>query len=1204
MPCKRVMCASLVCFALVIALAISVSADLRPRNLPDKPDRAAIPPGYDNRHIQVKFVDELDIGLDATGRPYARTGGALKSSQAELLLEEFARDGARWSRLTTGDEQKLDDMRMTAEHFHNRKIADLNTFFILNVPDGIRAEDWMNKLNALFEIEIASPLPLAMPAPIPGSFEHEQGYLDPARDGIDAEYAWTLPGGTGSNVTIYDFEYSWNLAHQDLPSVINTYIQAGYIAEDPFPVNPGNNHGTAVLGELVSVNNGWGTTGASYGAGIAVCPTFLKTTVPGDTPVWALSVAMSYAMSYGFMNTGDVMLIEQQIAGPNYTGTSDTGLVPVEWDLAIYNLVLTAVGNGRHVVMCAGNGYQNLDDPVYNTGHAPFVFANHSGAIYVGAGGVPTSFGGTTGDRFRMPFSNYGLRVDLQGWGEYVVTTGYGTKYSEGTPDSSLYYTGTFNGTSSAAPNVASAVALMSGINEAYNGIMNPIGPGLVLQMLRLTGTPQDGDGFNPPWYMIGPRPDLKTAIRISGITDTLFYKQGYVDYCPSGMPDFSMLLDSAWRGYTRWTYDAPVALANCLWWFDSKFETTPVDPRPFYPGGTVSDNYPLVQSYGAWDDHDSSNVKPLIEDLASIMTTDDTMTLPGLYEFGTWIYEVESCVDTWLTNKGLRDDYTDTVVNFPSFEYLSEQLQLSQNIILHLTFFAADPSNCCNIGAHYVNMVGVDDDSQRIGLCDPYIPFAINPGPPNPSDQNDAANVHHEVYQVGQLTSAQCPTLDGALYLTDYYPTTWMWMNFENINVPAGCMFAPDSAYAVIEYAIVICPTEEPPIDSCEYYKSSYDDYTPNGVPDFDQKQDAWTSPYTGFFSWCGPVALANCAWWFDSKHEPSPVDPRPFYPDAGSPTPNDGYPLVQSLAPVGEWDDHDTCNVMPFIQKLKTLCWTDGPRPGTLLSDLKRGIDSLTKEAGLEEEYASTLIPGPDFQTIQDSVMASRDVILLLGFYELENPPGECIRVGGHYVTCAGVCTEETNICISDPFFDKNCSAHGSSLHNDAYYVSGPHDTYHHDRYHMETYSLPCSSPATWRLTDYTTDWTTLVNFADQNWYDLGMMSGPYIGGQIVVMVDYAMVVTHLGGDCDCVPGDANNDASFNLLDILYLIDYVYGTPQGPTPQPYPLCSGDPNCDCAVNLLDILHLIAHIYQEPIGDPLNCSCENWIGACGEPLRK
>jgi len=57
--------------------------------------------------------------------------------------------------------------------------------------------------------------------------------------------------------------------------------------------------------------------------------------------------------------------------------------------------------------------------------------------------------------------------------------------------------------------------------------------------------------------------------------------------------------------------------------------------------------------------------------------------------------------------------------------------------------------------------------------------------------------------------------------------------------------------------------------------------------------------------------------------------------------------------------------------------------------------------------------------------------------------------------------------------------------------------------------------------------------------------------------------------------VRGDANNDQIINLLDIVYLIDYLYKG--GPAPVFY---CGDVNVDGVINLLDIAYLIAYLYQ------------------------
>lgn len=276
------------------------------------------------------------------------------------------------------------------------------------------------------------------------------------------------------------------------------------------PIDPfDNNHGTAVLGEMVSLDNGWGTTGAAFQASAAVAPTYLAIDIYTQ---WLLGTAMTYAMT--FLLPGDVILIEQQYPGPRYdpnSGTQD-GLIPVEWFKSWYDVILTAVGNGIHVVEAAGNGRENLDDPIYSTGnngHWPFLPGSNSGAIIVGAGAALAAFGGSDNDRSRLSFSNYGSRVDLQGWGERVMTTGYGSYYSAEGID--LWYTRTFGGTSSASPIVASTVALMESVNEEIKGGQS-ITPANMRSILINTGSPQQSGTF-PSTQHIGPRPNLRLAL-------------------------------------------------------------------------------------------------------------------------------------------------------------------------------------------------------------------------------------------------------------------------------------------------------------------------------------------------------------------------------------------------------------------------------------------------------------------------------------------------------------------------------------------------------------------------------------------------------------------------------------------------------------------------------------------------------------------
>jgi hypothetical protein len=84
-----------------------------------------------------------------------------------------------------------------------------------------------------------------------------------------------------------------------------------------------------------------------------------------------------------------------------------------------------------------------------------------------------------------------------------------------------------------------------------------------------------------------------------------------------------------------------------------------------------------------------------------------------------------------------------------------------------------------------------------------------------------------------------------------------------------------------------------------------------------------------------------------------------------------------------------------------------------------------------------------------------------------------------------------------------------------------------------------------------------------------------------------------------CDCEPGEADGIPPINILDIVYLINYKYKG--GPIPTPYEFCNGDPNCDCDVNILDIVYVINYKYKSGSAP---CTCEDWLTACGPPLRK
>jgi len=89
------------------------------------------------------------------------------------------------------------------------------------------------------------------------------------------------------------------------------------------------------------------------------------------------------------------------------------------------------------------------------------------------------------------------------------------------------------------------------------------------------------------------------------------------------------------------------------------------------------------------------------------------------------------------------------------------------------------------------------------------------------------------------------------------------------------------------------------------------------------------------------------------------------------------------------------------------------------------------------------------------------------------------------------------------------------------------------------------------------------------------------------------------YCGDLCDCIPGDADGNGNFNILDITLLVAYLYKS--GPPATPYETCSGDADCNCSINLLDITALISYIYKS---GPPPCDCESWVDNCGWPPVK
>ena len=320
----------------------------------------------------------------------------------------------------------------------------------------------------------------------------------------------------------------------------------------------------------------------------------------------------------------------------------------------------------------------------------------------------------------------------------------------------------------------------------------------------------------------------------------------------------------------------------------------------------------------------------------------------------------------------------------------------------------------------------------------------------------------------------------------------TWMNITFDvevvstgfdvnEVNITAWAE-GPGYAYYGEDNATIF---KEPTADWL--YKSSYPNYAPSGMPDFDQRQNpGWMSIEAGLngflesapmgddmitpnglsiapgpnnnletvpmgddvveYCYCGPTAAANCLWWFDSKY--------------GDPTgtPGDGLDEFDMVMDYGPGDDHLPANVPFLIEDLASMFATN-IRAGTDPYNMTIGLNMWLQMKDLDSMLYVHNESWPDFEFVATEIERCQDVMLFIGFYSEEGQ-----RTGGHIVTSAGVNRNNMQIAISDPIKDIANPTGNYLLHNNASIVS-------HDIYNATMGApVPGIPPHAWYLSSFT--------------------------------------------------------------------------------------------------------------------------------------
>jgi serine protease len=158
--------------------------------------------------------------------------------------------------------RRLEEVAIEGRAF--QPLQSLSDYWLLDVRHVIsQLQEIEAELRRLPEVDLVyRKKALSDPvSPDNNPYAAQQKYLEAAPVGIDARWVWTQANGDGAGMHLIDLEQGWLLNHEDLPSPTIIFGDNKDGVEDEDGKIAVGEHGAAVLGEVVGIDNTKGIIG-------------------------------------------------------------------------------------------------------------------------------------------------------------------------------------------------------------------------------------------------------------------------------------------------------------------------------------------------------------------------------------------------------------------------------------------------------------------------------------------------------------------------------------------------------------------------------------------------------------------------------------------------------------------------------------------------------------------------------------------------------------------------------------------------------------------------------------------------------------------------------------------------------------------------------------------------------------------------------